>query len=155
MPQRLQDLLEPIVNDLGYELWHMESVGGGRQKTLRLYIDSPDGIDLDDCEAVSHEVSAALDVSGHEQSSYQLEVSSPGLDRPLAAAWHFRRFTGERARIRMYAPVAGQRRFNGVIESVNDEVVDLLCDGAKYVLPIGDMAKARLDPVFDDSEQDK
>jgi ribosome maturation factor RimP len=150
MAHRLQELLEPVVEDLGYELWHLESVGGGSKAVLRLYIDAPAGVDIDDCETVSHEVSAVLDVADDGQASYQLEVSSPGLDRPLVTAAHFRRFLGERARVHLYAPISGRRRFRGVIEAVNGESIDLACDDAIYTLAIGDMAKARLDPIFDD-----
>lgn len=150
MSQRLHDLLEPVVTDLGYELWHLESVGAGRGRTLRLYIDAPQGVALEDCEKVSREVSAVLDVEDEGQGQYQLEVSSPGLDRPLVTGEHFRRFIGERARVHMFAPVAGQRKFRGTILAVNGDTVDLGCDDQTYTLTTGDMAKARLDPVFDE-----
>ncbi|MBO9470223.1 ribosome maturation factor RimP [Endozoicomonas sp. G2_2] len=149
MSQRLRNLLEPIVTDLGYELWHLESVGAGRSSVLRLYIDSPEGIALEDCEKVSHEVSAVLDVEDSSNSQYSLEVSSPGMDRPLVTGEHFRRFIGERARINMFAPVAGQRKFRGTILAVNGDTVDLGCDDQTYSLATGDMAKARLEPVFE------
>lgn len=150
MSQRLQQLLEPVVNDLGYELWHLESTGAAKSGVLRLYIDSPAGIALEDCETVSREVSAVLDVEDAGGSNYELEVSSPGLDRPLANKAHFRHFIGERARVNMFAPVAGQRKFRGVILAVEGDTVDLGCDDQTYSLPIADMAKARLEPVFDD-----
>ncbi|MAS10822.1 ribosome maturation factor RimP [Salinisphaera sp.] len=150
MSQRLRNLLEPIVTDLGYELWHLESVGAGRSSVLRLYIDSPEGIALEDCEKVSHEVSAVLDVEDSSNSQYSLEVSSPGMDRPLVTGEHFRRFIGERARINMFAPVAGQRKFRGTILAVNGDTVDLGCDDQTYSLATGDMAKARLEPVFEE-----
>lgn len=150
MSQRLVNLLEPIVTDLGYVLWHLETVGGGKNSTLRLYIDAAEGIDLDDCEKVSHEVSAALDVDDDSSTGYTLEVSSPGLDRPLVTAEHFRQFIGEWARVRMFAPVDGHRKFLGVIENVTDAAVDLRCKDQTYPLPLGDMAKASLEPVFDE-----
>ncbi|MES1951855.1 ribosome maturation factor rimP [Salinisphaera sp. S4-8] len=150
MSQRLHELLEPIVTDLGYELWHLESVGAGRSRVLRLYIDSPDGIALEDCEAVSHEVSAALDVEDEGSGEYQLEVSSPGLDRPLIIGEHFRRFIGHRARVNMFAPVGGKRKLRGTILAVNGDTVDLGCDDQTYSLATGDMAKARLEPVFEE-----
>ncbi|RJS92714.1 ribosome maturation factor RimP [Salinisphaera sp. Q1T1-3] len=149
MTQRFHSLIEPIVTDLGYELWHVESVGRGKNATLRVYIDASEGIDIEDCEAVSREVSAALDVADDGSAAYTLEVSSPGLDRPLVDAGHFEQFIGERARVNMFAPVAGQRKFRGVIRAVSQDAVDLACDDAIYSLPIGDMAKARLDPVFE------
>lgn len=150
MSQRLVNLLEPVVSDLGYVLWHLETQGGGRNMTLRLYIDSPDGIDLEDCETVSREVGAALDVDDDSDSGYTLEVSSPGLDRPLVTADHFRQFAGDQARVRMFAPVDGHRKFMGVIETVTDATVDLRCKDQTYRLPLGDMAKASLEPVFEE-----
>ncbi|WP_423823803.1 ribosome maturation factor RimP [Salinisphaera sp. SPP-AMP-43] len=152
MPHRLNKILEPVVTDLGYELWHIESVGSGNNAVLRLYIDSPEGIGIEDCEKVSHEVSAALDVADDGSAAYQLEVSSPGLDRPLATAEHFERFIGQRARVNMFAPVAGQRKFKGLIKAVKGQVVEFACDDATYDLPVGDMAKARLEPVFEDEQ---
>jgi len=149
MSPRFHSLIEPIVTDLGYELWHIESVGQGKNAVLRVYIDSPDGIDIEDCEAVSREVSASLDVADDGSAAYSLEVSSPGMDRPLVSAAHFERFTGERARVNMFAPVDGKRKFKGQISAVTTDTVDLDCDGAIVRLPIGDMAKARLDPVFE------
>lgn len=147
MSQRLVNLLEPVVSDLGYVLWHLQTLGGGKNTTLRLYIDSADGIDIEDCEAVSREVSAVLDVDDDGDSAYTLEVSSPGLDRPLITAAHFREFVGDQARVRMYAPVEGHRKFVGVIEAVTDAAVELRCKDQAYQLPLGDMAKASLEPV--------
>lgn len=150
MSQRLCNLLEPVVTDLGYELWHLESVGSGRSGVLRLYIDSPQGIALEDCEKVSREVSAVLDVEDSGTGQYQLEVSSPGLDRPLITGEHFGRFIGERARITMFAPVDGKRKLRGTILAVNGDMVDLGGDEQRYSLATGDMAKARLEPAFEE-----
>lgn len=150
MSQRLRNLLEPVVADLGYELWHLESLGSGRSGLLRLYIDAPEGIALEDCEAVSREVSAVLDVEDSGSGQYQLEVSSPGLDRPLITGAHFERFIGERARVTMFAPVDGKRKLRGTILAVNGDTVDLGADDQTYSLATGDMAKARLEPVFEE-----
>ena len=150
MSQQLHDLLEPVIADLGYELWHLERVGAGKNSVLRVYIDSPAGIALEDCEKVSREISAVLDVEDAIKGHYDLEVSSPGLDRPLVSAEQFRRFVGERARIHMFAPVQGQRKFAGEIRGVNGDTVDLACDDQTYSLAVGDMAKARLEPVFEE-----
>lgn len=150
MSQRLRNLLEPVVADLGYELWHLESLGSGRSGVLRLYIDAPEGIALEDCEAVSREVSAVLDVEDSGSGQYQLEVSSPGLDRPLITGAHFERFIGERARVTMFAPVDGKRKLRGTILAVNGDTVDLGADDQTYSLATGDMAKARLEPVFEE-----
>jgi ribosome maturation factor RimP len=150
MLQRLRNLLEPVVTDLGYELWHLESQGSGRSGVLRLYVDSPQGIALEDCEKVSREVSAVLDVDDAGGGQYQLEVSSPGLDRPLITGEHFSRFIGQRARITMFAPVDGKRKLRGTILAVSGDTVDLGGDEQTYSLATCDMAKAKLEPVFEE-----
>jgi Uncharacterized protein conserved in bacteria len=150
MLQRLRNLLEPVVTDLGYELWHLESQGSGRSGVLRLYVDAPQGIALEDCEKVSREVSAVLDVDDAGGGQYQLEVSSPGLDRPLITGEHFSRFIGQRARITMFAPVDGKRKLRGTILAVSGDTVDLGGDEQTYSLATCDMAKAKLEPVFEE-----
>lgn len=149
MSQRLVQLLEPVVEDLGYELWHLEVEGSGNNRLLRLYIDAAEGIVVEDCERVSREVGAALDVADPLPGAYRLEVSSPGLDRPLVKPAHFRRFLGERARVTLYAPLDGRRRFTGVLCDVDDENVCLEYDDRTVTLPHTAIAKARLVPEFD------
>lgn len=149
MSQRLTGLLEPVIEDLGYELWHLELVGGGSNRVLRVYIDSPNGIALDDCEQVSQELSACLDVADPIQSEYSLEVSSPGLDRPLFTDEHFRRFVGYQVSVRTYAPVDGKRRFDGVVRSMENDELRLDIDGEEVVLPRSAIAKARLVPELE------
>src|SRR5690606_14779876 len=100
-------LLEPVVEDLGYELVLVELVGSG-QRTLRLYIDAPGGVNLDDCESVSRQVSAVLDVDDPIAGAYTLEVSSPGIERPLVREDHFRSHVGERVRIRLMKNLLGR-----------------------------------------------
>ena len=101
--ETLRNLLEPPLDGMGYELLHLECATDGGRNVLRLYIDAPGGIGVDDCEEVSRRVSVLLDVEDALPSAYLLEVSSPGLDRPLVKPEHFRRFagTGSRARIVM------------------------------------------------------
>lgn len=149
MSQRLVQLLEPVVEDLGFELWHLEVVGSGDNRLLRLYIDAAEGIVIEDCERVSREVAAALDVADPLPGAYRLEVSSPGLDRPLAKPAHFRRFLGQSARVTLYAPLDGQRRFTGVLRDLDDENVCLEYDGRTVALPYTAIAKARLVPEFE------
>lgn len=149
MSQRLLQVLEPVVEDLGFELWHLELEGAGGNRLLRLYIDAPEGVQLEDCERVSHEVSATLDVADPLPGAYRLEVSSPGLDRPLVKPEHFRRFLGERAKVTLYAPIEGRRRFIGVLHGLDDEAVRLECGGEVVTLPYATIAKARLVPEFD------
>ncbi|MDT0617235.1 ribosome maturation factor RimP [Salinisphaera sp. P385] len=149
MAQRLDNLLAPVVEALGYELWHLETTGAGDDRLLRIYIDSPDGIALEDCEAVSHEVSAALDVNDPLPGGYRLEVSSPGMDRPLITDAHFARFQGETIRVNLYAAVDGRKRFTGINHGVVDDQLRIECDGELFELPRDSVAKARLVPVFD------
>ncbi|HLQ85410.1 MAG TPA: ribosome maturation factor RimP [Salinisphaeraceae bacterium] len=152
MSQQVHDLIEPVIADLGYELWHLERVGPAAERVFRVYIDAARGITLEDCERVSHEISAVLEVAqaqGNRAADYgRLEVSSPGLDRPLVTAAHFQRFIGAQARVRMFAPVDGQRRFCGIIRNVANDKVELEVDGKIFSLAMSDMAKARLEPAF-------
>lgn len=155
MQERLYTLLEPVVTDIGYELIHVEFEGRGRNGLLRLYIDHPvvgdsaaevPEITLDDCEAVSREVSAFLDVSDPIDEPYRLEVSSPGLDRPLTKPEHFKRFIGHQARVSLHAPLDGRRRFKGRIDGVAGDEVHLVVDGERIALPLREIRKARLVP---------
>jgi len=141
-------LLEPVVEDLGYELVHIELGSQDRETILRLYIDAPGGIQIDDCESVSRQVSALLDVEDPVSGGYMLEVSSPGLDRPLVKPDHFKQFVGDQARIVMTAHVLGRRRFTGHMVEASDESVVIEVDGESYELLYNDMESARLEPVF-------
>lgn len=143
---QLGGLLGPVVADLGYELWEIEyapRAGGG---LLRLYIDSPDGISLDDCEKVSRAVSAVLDEADPIPNEYTLEVSSPGLDRVLRTQDHFARFAGERVKVEMIAQINGRKRFQGRLQKVGESEITLEMDGSEVTLPIDDIHRARLVP---------
>jgi ribosome maturation factor RimP len=147
---RLESLLAPVVEDLGYEYVGIEYASNPKNRVLRLYIDqSETGIGLEDCETVSREVSALLDVEEPIPGQYTLEVSSPGVERPLFTAEHFERFAGEVAVVQMLAPVEGRRKFKGVIVTVEGEEVCLEVDGTQWRLPVAGMAKARLAPDLD------
>lgn len=143
---RLQDLIEPVVTALGYELVGVVYVPQGRHSLLRVYIDSAVGITLDDCERVSHQVSGVLDVEDPVTGQYQLEVSSPGLDRPLFSVEHFVRFTGRCAKLRLHTPLNGRRNFTGVLSGVRDGQVVIVDDGAEFALPFESIDKAQLVP---------
>ncbi|WP_129649279.1 ribosome maturation factor RimP [Peristeroidobacter agariperforans] len=143
---QLGELLGPVVANLGYELWEIEyapRAGGG---LLRLYIDSPDGISLDDCEKVSRGVSAVLDEADPIPNEYTLEVSSPGLDRVLRTQAHFARFAGERVKVEMIALINGRKRFQGRLQKVGESEITLETDGGEVSLPIEDIHRARLIP---------
>lgn len=145
---KLRGLLEPPITALGYELVHIEFVSAGKERILRLYIDAPGGIRVDDCESVSRQVSMLLDVEEPLPASYALEVSSPGLDRPLVTPQHFRRFIGSRAMIVMHRDAGDQRCFTGELLAAEKRHVVLEVDGERHQLAYHEMNSARLKPVF-------
>ena len=145
--EELRNLLEPSVEALGYELIDLELRTGGRNGLMRLFIDGPKGIGLDDCEAVSRQVSTVLDVEDPIPGNYTLEVSSPGLDRALTKPAHFQRFTGEDVRIKLRTPVDGRRNFRGALRAADDESIEVEVDGQSHRLDIAAIASARLVPA--------
>jgi ribosome maturation factor RimP len=142
----LQKLIEPTIERLGYELTDLEVRLSGQGGLLRLTIDKPDRIDLDDCEKVSHAVSALLDVEDPVPGNYNLEVSSPGLDRKLTKVDHFQRFEGETLKVTMRFPIEGRRRFRGTLVSSDDESIVVEVDGESHSLPLTMIDTARLVP---------
>jgi len=142
----IQALIEPTIERLGYELTDLEVRLSGQGGLLRLTIDKLDGIDLDDCEKVSHAVSALLDVEDPVPGNYNLEVSSPGLDRKLTKVEHFQRFEGETLKITMRFPIEGRRRFRGTLVSSDDENIVVEVDGESHSLPLSMIDTARLVP---------
>ena len=141
-------MLEPSIERLGYELTDIELKLGGRSGLLRIYIDKDDGVDIDDCEVVSHQVSAILDVEDPIPGNYTLEVSSPGLDRTLTKPAHFRRFMGEDIKVKLRFPLDGRRNFRGALKSADDEAIEVEVDGESYRLPISTIESARLVPTL-------
>lgn len=142
----LLDLLETEIASLGYELVDLDLRIGG-DGLLRVFIDAEDGITLDDCERVSHQVSGLLDVENPIPGHYTLEVSSPGVNRPLRTRAHYRRFAGERAKIELARPREdGRRRFTGLLGTVEDDEFALELDGETVQLRFDDVATARLAP---------
>ena len=148
-PEKLTGLLRQEVELLGYELAGVELVAQGKGGTLlRVYIDHEDGINLDDCVQVSHQLSGVLDVEDPIRERYRLEVSSPGMDRPLFELAHFVRFTGHKVRIRTRSMLEQRHRFSGMLKGVEDNVVLVEDDGTLYRIPIEEIEKARLVPEF-------
>jgi ribosome maturation factor RimP len=139
-------LLEPTVESLGYELTDLEARIGGSNGLLRLYIDQEDGITLDDCEKVSHAVSALLDVEDPVPGQYSLEVSSPGADRTLTKLAHFERFTGETVKVQTRFPIDGRRRFRGKLLAADEDNIVLEVDGVSHTLTMATIDTARLAP---------
>lgn len=143
---RLRGLIGPAVRMLGYELVAIEHFSQGGGQTLRVYIDKDGGVTLDDCERVSHQVSGVLDVEDAIEGHYVLEVSSPGLDRPLSEAKDFERFSGRQVKLRTFMPVNGQRNFKGLLQGLQDGQVLIEVDGRQISLPFDGIEKARLVP---------
>ena len=144
--ERLIALIEPLLARLGYELIELEYVPARGRGALRLFIDRPEGIGLDDCERVSHEVSALLDVEDPIPGAYTLEVSSPGDDRVLRTRAHFDRFVGSRVHVELLAPRAGRRRYTGTLRSVADDGVVLEVDRDSVNVLFREIGRARLAP---------
>ena len=137
-------VVKPVVTGLGYELVGAEFGQAENGQTLRVYIDKPEGIVMDDCAAVSRQLNAVLDVEDTIKSAYLLEVSSPGVDRPLFTEAHFSAQVGEQVRVRMGDAVDGRRNFKGVLVAVENACAVVEVDGIDYALPITDVEQAHL-----------
>ena len=142
----LCNLLEPGVRALGFEIVTVELTGQGPSTVLRVYIDGPNGVTVDDCARVSDQVSAILDVEDPIPDRFRLEVSSPGLDRPLCKVSHFEAVLGQRIKLQTVVDILGRRRFAGTLTRVTDKVVTLDIDGQTHEVPIENISKARLVP---------
>jgi len=147
--EQLQALLAPVVEALGYECWGIEFLSQGRHSLLRVYIDHANGVLIDDCEKVSRQISGVLDVEDPISNEYTLEVSSPGMDRPLFTLDQFARNAGEQVKIRLRSPFEGRRNFQGLLRGVEDQDVVVLADDHEYLLPIDLIDKANIIPRFD------
>jgi len=146
IPQNLQALIEPTVVALGYEFVGIEYLSQGKHSILRVYIDSDDGITLDDCSKLSHQISGLLDVEDVIQGHFNLEVSSPGLDRPLFTLEHFQRFIGSEIKINLSMPVENRRKLTGRLCSVDEKEIVLNVDNADIRLHFDNIEKANLVP---------
>jgi ribosome maturation factor RimP len=140
----LQALIEPTLTGMGYELVALERVGRG---LLRLYIDQPAGINLDDCVRVSNQLTRLFMVENVDYD--RLEVSSPGLDRPLVKPADFVRFDGQRVQVRLHAPLDGRKRFIGLLRGLENDVLKLDMDGVLVDIPLMEVDSARLAPELE------
>jgi len=141
----LIELLEPVVQSLGYELVDLE-LRLGTHSLVRIFIGKEDGISLEDCEAVSHQVSGVLDVEDPLPGHFTLEVSSPGIDRPLRTAGHFDVFAGSVIKLQAKALVSGRKRFKGTLQGIEDDVITLEVDGSEVKIDLENVHSARLVP---------
>jgi ribosome maturation factor RimP len=146
--EQLQAMIAPAVTALGYELWGIEFHSHSHTPVLRVFIDSENGINVDDCAAASRQISGVLDVEDPISSEYTLEVSSPGMDRPLFTLDQFQRYQGEAIKVKLRAPFEGRRNFRGRLTGVEGDEVIVVVDAHEYLLPIELIDKANVIPQF-------
>jgi ribosome maturation factor RimP len=146
--QTIELMLQPAVESLGYVLWGVEQLKQGRYSVLRIYIDHPEGISVEDCEKVSRQVELVLDVENPINGEYTLEVSSPGMDRPLYHLAQYQQFQGETAEIKLRTAMDGRKNFTGVIQAIEECAVVLEVEGKTFVLQNDNIVKAHLVPQF-------
>jgi len=142
-------MLNAPVEALGFELVGVEYVRAGKHSILRVFIDSEKGIDVDDCADVSHQVSAVLDVEDPISNEYNLEVSSPGMERPLFKAEHYSKVIGEQVSLKLNLPLNGRRNFKGELKSSSETNIQIDVDGEHFDLLISNISKANVVPNFD------
>jgi ribosome maturation factor RimP len=142
--ERLIALIEPVLARLGYELVELEYAAGRSQAVVRIFIDTAAGVTVDDCERVSREAAALLDVDDPIPTAYSLEVSSPGFDRVLRTPAHFERFVGSRVFVELKVPRAGRRRYTGMLQAVSATGIELEVDKQQVEVSFDEIAKARL-----------
>jgi ribosome maturation factor RimP len=148
LERQLTEMLDAPVAASGYELVGLEFIRAGEHSTLRIYIDHENGINVDDCAEVSHQVSAVLDVEDPISVAYNLEVSSPGLERPLFKAEHYQQFIGHEVSLVLKMAMGNRRKWKGVIEDVEGETITITVDGAKEEFALSNISKANLIPKF-------
>ena len=148
MRERLVGLVEPLLERLGYELVDLEFSGGRGSAMLRVFIDRQTGVGIEDCEAVSREVSALLDVHDPVPTGYRLEVSTPGLDRVLRTPAHYARFAGAQVAVELAVPREGRRRYTGRLLQSDADGMELMVEGAAVAFPYREVAQARLVPEW-------
>ena len=146
--EKLTEMLTPPVEALGFELLGIEFVRAGKHSTLRVYIDSPNGITVDNCADVSHQIGAVLDVEDPIGTEYNLEISSPGLDRPLFKEQHYQAVIGQTVSVRLRMPLDNRRNFKGEAVSVENGTLLISVDGEEFELVIGNIEKGNLVPGF-------
>ncbi len=140
----LEQMFKPLVQELGYELWGCEYLAQGKHSLLRIYIDKQEGIAVEDCEIVSRQVSALLDVEDPLPGNYTLEVSSPGVPRPLFYQWQYEHYLGSEVQLKLFKPVANRRKLTGTIVSVTDSALVLDVENEHHEILFSIIVKANL-----------
>jgi ribosome maturation factor RimP len=147
--QQIETLLTPTIQGMGFTLWGIEYLAQGKHAKLRIYIDSPDGVSVDDCADVSRQVSDVLDVEDVITSSYALEVSSPGMDRILFSAEQFEASIGETVDVRLNFPFEGRRKIVGLLAGMEEMEAVVRLEDEEFLLPLENIRRARIVPHFD------
>jgi ribosome maturation factor RimP len=145
--KRAEELVAPVLSELGYSLVACEFLQDGGRWVLRIYIERDEGITVGDCASASHAVEDLIAVEDFIPAAYNLEVSSPGINRPLRGRSDFKRFAGEHVKIKTQRPLGGRSNFKGIICGVKGEDVELVIDNQRFLVPISEISRARLDPV--------
>lgn len=146
---RLHELVQPAITALGFEFVGLELIQHGRGATLRVYIDHPNRVSVDDCAKASHQIGAILDVEDPINGEYRLEVSSPGIDRPLFTPAHYALVVGQTVKLKLSVPNKGRRNFKGLLQAAGAEQIVLVVDGQEVNLPFSQIEKGNLVPDYD------
>jgi ribosome maturation factor RimP len=145
----LQEMLQPVVESMDCQLWGIDMISQGKHSVLRVYIDKQEeGITVDDCAAVSHQISGILDVEDPIAGEYTLEVSSPGMDRPLYTLEQFEQFKGHKVSIKLRLAYEGRRNFKGLLNGIEGDDILLVVDEDEFLLPIDLIDRAQVIPQF-------
>ena len=140
----ITELIDTTIQALGLDLWGVELLQQGKYSLLRIYIEREEGVTIEDCEKVSRQVSALMDVEDPIAGEYTLEVSSPGMGRPLFCIEHYSQYVGSEVDLKLRRPLDGRRKFKGQIIKVSGDIVGLLVDGSEYDLEFSDIEKASI-----------
>ena len=146
--ERLEDLVRPIVEELNLQLWGVEFSSQGRCTMVRIFIDNAGGVNLSDCEAVSRQIGSLFDVEDPVSGEYRLEVSSPGLDRPLFSEDQYAQFIGHEVKLTLRRPFEGRRKFKGLLRTVVGGEIGIVLDEHEYTFPVESIEKANIVPRF-------
>ena len=142
--QSLEALCAPVIEGMGFELWGVEFRSSHKHAHVKVFIDHKDGITVDHCSDVSHQISGVLDVEDPISVPYTLEVSSPGLERPLMNIGHFEKYIGREIKVRLTWAVEGRKNLHGKIAAVDDDNITVTMDGEEFEFPVSAVKRANL-----------
>ncbi|BBN59541.1 ribosome maturation factor RimP [Hydrogenovibrio marinus] len=148
LEDKIEQLLKPTVESMGFDFWGCEYLPAGQHSTLRIYIDKPSGVTVDDCGKVSRQVSAIMDVEDPISNAYMLEISSPGMDRPLMKPEQFQAYVNAVVQVRTSMDVMGRKRFKGKMVRVEQDGIEVEVDNEIYPIPFNMIEKANVVPEF-------